>query len=179
MAKAGGRNAPSAAPQPARRRRDASLLRGHDDRALLLDAERSHRLGFRLLKRRLLDRAPLAVEPVDRRRSRRPRSDLPLQQPHAEIGAADAAAGIDARAQQEAEMPRSGGPSSRATSISAVRPGMLAPAQRDQTLGHEGAIQAFERHHVGDRAERDKIRAATADPARAARVQKSRRRNSR
>ena len=51
----------------------------------------------------------------------------------------------------------SGGPESRAASISAVSPTLLAPAQRDQALGDEGAVEALERHHVGDGAERDEI----------------------
>ena len=39
--------------------------RGDHDRALLLHAERGHRLGFGLRQRRQLDRLPLAVEPVE------------------------------------------------------------------------------------------------------------------
>ena len=31
----------------------------------------------------------------------------------------------------------------------------LAPAQRDQAFGDEGAIEPDQRHHVGDGAERD------------------------
>ena len=34
---------------------------------------------------------------------------------------------------------------------------LLAPAQRDQSLGDEGAVEAFERHHVGDSAKRHQI----------------------
>ncbi len=54
----------------------------------------------------------------------------------------------------------SGGPPSRATSISAVKPTLFAPAQRQQALGDEGAVQPFQRHHVGDGAERHEIKEA-------------------
>ena len=74
----------------------------------------------------------------------------------------------------------SGGPASRATSISAVRPDMLAPAQRDQALGDEGAVEPLERHHVGDGAERDDVeRASSRSGSGRARVQKPRARSTR
>ena len=37
------------------------------------------------------------------------------------------------------------------------QPDMLAPAQRDQPLGDEGAVEPLQRHHVGDGAERHEI----------------------
>ena len=40
------------------------------------------------------------------------------------------------------------------------QPDMVAPAHRDQALGDEGAVEALERHHVGDGAERDQIEEA-------------------
>ena len=80
------------------------------------------------------------------------------QQLRAEIGPADAAAGIDARAEHKAEVPRlAAGRVSRATSISAVRPTRSRRRMRDQALGDEGAIEPIERHHVGDGAERDEV----------------------
>ena len=79
------------------------------------------------------------------------------QQPHAEIGAADAPAGIDARAEQEAEMPGLGRTGQPRHVHQRGRAEMLAPAQRDQALGDEGAVEALERHHVGDGAERDQM----------------------
>ena len=102
---------------PAFRRRD-------HHRALLLDAERRHRLGFRLGERRLLDRLPFTVEAVEFGR-----------EPGA-FGRIVARAGADARAsarpmrppalmrgpEHETEMPWLGRPASRATSISAVSP---------------------------------------------------------
>ena len=45
---------------------------------------------------------------------------------------------------------------------------MLAAAQRQQPLGDEGAVEADERHHVGDGAERDQIEQRRADRAPAA-----------
>ena len=114
---------------------------GDDDGALVLEPERGQRLGLGLRFRRLLDDAALAVEPVEFGRDPRRFRDIALQQqPHAEIGAADAAAGIDARAQHEAEMPGFG---------RAVQPrhihqrgvaDMVAAAHRDQSLGDESSI---------------------------------------
>ena len=79
------------------------------------------------------------------------------QQPHAQIGTADPAAGIDARAEQETEMPglrRAGEPRGV---HQRGQPDIVAAAQRHQALGDEGAVEAFERHHVGDGAERDQM----------------------
>ena len=103
-----GRSAPSAAPRPARPRRDASPARrvtttapfSSMPSAAIASASAS-------ATRLLLDRLALAVEPVEfGRDARRLRAaSLLEQQPHAEIGAADAPARIDARPEQEAEMP--------------------------------------------------------------------------
>ena len=82
------------------------------------------------------------------------------QQPRAEIGAADAAAGIDARAEQEAEMPRLGRAGEPRDVHQRGQAGIVAPAQREQALGDEGAVEALQRHDVGDRAERDEIEPA-------------------
>ena len=135
---------------------------GRDDhRALVLEAERGQRLGFGLRFGRLLDDAALGVEPVELGRDPRRLGDVAFQQqPHAEIGAADAAAGIDARPQHEAEMPGF---------RRAVQPrhihqrgvaDMVAPAHRDQALGDEGAVEPDQRRDIGDRAERDMMQHA-------------------
>ena len=80
---------------------------GHDNRALFLDAERRTRLGFGLRQRLLLDRLAFVIEPIELGGDFGGFDRIVLdQKPHAEIGAADAAAGIDARPEQEAEMPR-------------------------------------------------------------------------
>ena len=74
----------------------------------------------------------------------------------------------------------SGGPDKPRCIHQRGQPDLLAPAQRDQALGDEGAVEALERHHVGDGAERDQMQAATAGRARGRMpVQKLRRRNSR
>ena len=87
------------------------------------------------------------------------------QKPHAEIGAADAPAGIDARPEQKAEMPglrRTGEPRHI---HQADMPDALAPAQRDEPLGDEGAVETDQRHDVGDRAERNIVEVGQADRA--------------
>ena len=43
-------------------------------------------------------------------------------------------------------------------SIRLVMPVTLAPAQRDQPLGDERAVEPDQRHHVGNRAERDVVK---------------------
>ena len=118
-------------------------------------AERGQRLGFGLRFRGLLDQAALAVEAVELGGDPRGFGDVALQQQaHAEIGAADAPAGIDARAQHEAEMPGF----RRTVEARDVHqrgvPDMVAPAHRDQALGDEGAVQPDQRRDVGDGAER-------------------------
>ena len=131
-------------------------FRGGDHHgAFLLDAKRRHGLGFGLRQGLLLDRLPLAIEPVELG------GDLCRfdrigfhQEPHAEIGAADAAAGIDAGPQQKTEMPgfRRAGQPRHIHETDKSR--LLAPAQHQQALGDEGAIEPDQRHHVGDGAER-------------------------
>ena len=80
--------------------------RGDDDRALVLQPERGQRLGFGLRFRRLFDDAAFAVKAVELGGNPRRLGNIALQQqPHAEIGAADTSAGVDARAEHEAEMP--------------------------------------------------------------------------
>ena len=121
---------------PTRRRRD-------DDRPLVLETERRQCLGFRLRLGCLLDHAALGVETIEFGGDPRGLRNIAFQQqPHAEIGAPDPAAGIDARPQHEAEMP-----GLRRT----VQPrhihqrgmaDMIAPAHRDQAFGNEGAIES-------------------------------------
>ena len=104
-------------------------------RALLIVAERRHRFGFRLREHLLFQRLPLAVQPVEFG------GDAPRlgrivgqQKLRAEIGAADAPAGVDARTEHEAEMPwlrRTGQPCGI---HQRGEPGVLAPPERDQPL---------------------------------------------
>ena len=79
------------------------------------------------------------------------------QQAHAEIGAPDAAARIDARPEQEAEMPAFGRAGEARRIHQRGQADMLAPAHREQALGDEGAVEPFQRHHVGDGAERHQV----------------------
>ncbi len=76
------------------------------------------------------------------------------EQACAEIGAPDAAAGIDAGAQQEARMIGAGGVRRcGATSLKRVEAGVVAPSHHLQPLRHQRAVDAGQRHHVGHRAE--------------------------
>ena len=130
--------------------------RRDDDAELVLEPDRGERLGFGLRFGRLLDDAALAVETVELGRDPRGLDAVAFEQkPHAEIGAADAAAGIDARSQHEAEMPGL----RRAVEPRHVHQrgvaDMVAPPHRDQPLGDEGAVQADQRRDIRDGAERD------------------------
>ncbi len=128
---------------------------GDHDRTLLLDTERRTCLRLGLRHRVLLDRLALAVETIklggDFCRLDRIVLD---KEPHAQIGAADPPAGIDARAEQKAEMPGFGRSGETRDIHQAHMPCPLAPAQRDQSLGDKGAVETDQRHHVGDGAER-------------------------
>ena len=134
---------------------------GHDHSALVFEPERRQRLGFGLRLRRLLDDAALAVEPVEFGRDPRGLRDVAFQQqPHAEIGAPDPAARIDARPQHEAEMPGFG----RAVQPRHVHQrgmaDMVAAAHRDQPLGDEGAVEPGQRRDIGHGAERHMVQHA-------------------
>ena len=134
---------------------------GDDDGALLLDAERGHGLGLGLRHGGELDRLALAVEAVELGGEARAFGRIVLhEQIDAERGATDAAAGIDARPEQEAEMPGLGRAAEPRDIHQGGEPGIVAPTQRQQPLGDEGAVEALERHHVGNRAERDQVEQA-------------------
>jgi hypothetical protein len=79
------------------------------------------------------------------------------QQTRAERGVADAAARIDARAQQKAEMERRRRTVEPRRVHQRLEAHAFAPPQREQALGDIGAVQALERHHVGHGAERHQI----------------------
>ncbi len=104
---------------------------GDDDGALLLGAERGHGLGLGLRQRGKLDRLALAVESVEFGGEARAFGRIVLhEQIDAERGAADAAAGIDARPQEEAEMPRLGRAAEPRDIHQGGEPGIVAPTQR-------------------------------------------------
>ena len=79
------------------------------------------------------------------------------QQANAEVGLADAAAGVDPRPEREAEVaaarrlhqPRRFGQRGEAD--------ILPRRHHPQALGHEGAVEALQPRDVGDRAERDEV----------------------
>ena len=154
--------------------------RRHHDRAFILVTERRHgfRLGFG--DRGKLDRLAFAVEAIEfggeRRRFGRV---VAQQQTGAEIGPSDAPARIDARSQHEAEMPgfrRTGEPRHI---HQRGQPDALAAPHCDEALGNKGAIEAFERHHIGNGAERNEIEEIKQFGLRPYAVQKPRRRSSR
>ncbi len=136
---------------PALRRRD-------DHGALLFQPERGQCLRFRLGQHVLLHRPPLVVQPVEFGGNASGFGRILFQQEiGAEIGAPDAAAGIDARPEQKAEMIRL----RRAVEPRRIHQrgeaGILPPAHRDQTLRDEGAVESLQRHDIRDGAERDQI----------------------
>ncbi len=82
------------------------------------------------------------------------------QEAHAEVGLAEAPAGIDAGPQREAELPavaqlgHPGGPGERSQARRLAPPGDL------QALADEGAVEALERHHIAHGGERHEVEPA-------------------
>jgi len=117
-------------------------------------------IGFceRLFQHGGFDGLALAVEFVELGGDHfRLRRLVERQQPGAKRRVADAAAGIDARADQEAEMI---GRQRRIDPREAPERGdaaIGAAPERDQALDDEGAVEADERHDIADRAERHEI----------------------
>src|SRR5262249_12871978 len=102
---------PEPLPQPrsdeADHARMPALGGGNDDRALLFRAERGHRLRLSLCHGRDLDHLALAVEAVEFAGDARTFGLILVhEQFDAERGSTDAAAGVDARGQWEAQVPR-------------------------------------------------------------------------
>ena len=129
-----------------------------DDGALLFEAQRGERLGFGLRQRTLLDRLTLAVEAIKLGGdARRLHAVLLEQEPRAEIGTTDAAAGIDARPEQKAEVPRLRRPGEARGIHQRGEADAVAAAHGDQPLGDEGTVEALQGHHVGNGAQRDEI----------------------
>ncbi len=132
---------------------------GNDDCALFLNAERRTGLGFGLRQSLLFDRLALAVEPIELAGDLGRFDRIVFEQKfYAEIGAADAAAGIDPRPEQKTEMPRFRRPGKPRHVHQADMTRPFAPAQRDQALGDKSAIEPDERHDVGHGAERDIVK---------------------
>ncbi len=80
---------------------------GHDDGALFLKTQRRTGLGFGLRQSSLFDRLALLIEPIELAGDLGGFDRIVFEQKsYAEIGAADASAGIDPRPEQKTEMPR-------------------------------------------------------------------------
>ena len=129
-----------------------------DNGTFLFQSERCECLGFGLSKCRLLDLLAFTIEPVEFGGNACRFARIFLEKKaHAEIGSADAATGIDARAQQKSEMPRF----RRAAEARHIHKRgcaqMLAAPECNEPLGDESAIETFERHHVGDGTERNEM----------------------
>ncbi len=106
----------------------------------------------------LFDDLPLAVKPIQLGGDLGRLDRIVLEQePHAQIGPADPAAGIDPRPEQKTQMPSLRRACKPRHVHQADMPRPLAAAQRNQSLCDEGAIEPDKRHHVGNRAERDVI----------------------
>ncbi len=144
---------------------------GDEDRLVGVALEPHPHLGLGLGHRGGLDRLALAVERVE------PGGDaggldrvLAEQQPGAERRIADAPAGIDPGAEQEAEMPglRRLPEAGRVEEGGQAAP--AAAAHHREALAHEGPVEAVQRHHVGDGGERHEvepaIRSGMASPSR-------------
>src|SRR5262249_39872439 len=98
--------------------------------------ERGHGLGLGLRQGGELDRLAFAVESIEFGREPRAFGRIVLhEQIDPEGRPADAASGIDARSQEEAEMPRLGRAAEPRDIHQGGEPDIVAPAQRQQSLG--------------------------------------------
>ena len=142
------------------------LAGGDDDRRPCPAGEFGVGFGAGLGQHLLLHRLALLVEAVERL------GDLAGldrivggEQPAAERGVADAPAGIDARADQEGEMEGVDRLADARDARQRRNAGVLLLADGEQSLDHEGPVDAGQRHHVADRRRARRGRAATGDPA--------------
>src|SRR5262249_20117404 len=131
---------------------------GDNHSALLFQSERCQRLRFGLRERRLLDLLTFAIETVQVGGNAACLTRVLLQkEAHAEVSTANAATGVDTRPEQKSKMPGLW----RTTQASDVhkRGGadMFAPPECDEAFGDEGTVETVQRHHVRDRAQRDKM----------------------
>ena len=135
------------------------LARDDDDRrATLLEAERRERFGLGLRERRDLDLLTRAVQPVEfEGDGARLEVVGRRQEPDAQGRVADASARVDARADEKAQVigPRR---SVGARDVEQGRkPRTAALAHDGKPLDDKGAVQARQRHDVGDGRERHEI----------------------
>ena len=132
---------------------------GDDDRrAAFLEAERHERFGLGLGQRRDLDLLADAVQPVELDRDRARFEVVGRgQEPDAEGRVADASAGVDARTDEKAQVigPRR---SVGAGDVEQGRKPRTAPLAHDrEPLDDKGAVEADQRHDVGDSRQRHEI----------------------
>ncbi len=115
-------------------------------------------LRDRLRQNARLDLAPLGVVGVELLRQARASSGSSVdEQPRAEIGRADPAAGIDPRPQDEAGV-IGADRARRCRHVGQRREARIgAPPHHLEPLRHQRAVEAGQRHHVADRAERHEI----------------------
>jgi hypothetical protein len=112
--------------------------------------QREMGLRLRFQERRLLDVLALAVEPVELRRdAARILRVLGQQEACAEARIADAAARVDPRSHEIAQMPPLRGLAQSRDVEERGKSRAPAPAHHGEALAHEGAVEAVERHHVG------------------------------
>ncbi len=133
----------------------------HQEREVGARGDCSVGFGERLFEHLLLERAALLVEPVEQDGyARRFHLVLAGEQARSQTCVTDAPAGIDARPQDEAEvigrrrLVQARGVAQR------LEADILAPTHHLQPLRDIGAVQAGERHHVGDGCQRHEVELA-------------------
>ena len=121
------------------------------------DRRRCDQRGIEPRRGQILEHAKAACfeKKFSRLFARRLRRIVGEQELRAEVGAADPPAGVDARTEQEAEMPRLGRAGEPHHIHQRGQADTLAGAHRDQPLGDEGAVESDQRRDIGDGAERD------------------------
>ena len=135
-----------------------ALARHDHRRAALLQPEREQSLGFGLGEHRQFDLLARAIEAVELGGDcARLQFVARRQQPRAERGIADAAARIDARADEKAEMIGARRPVGARRVEQGGQARALALAHHGEAARDERAVEADERHDVGDRRQRDEI----------------------
>ena len=128
--------------------------RDHRDRAV--GPGGALRLGGLLHQR--LDRAAFLVQPVEfGGDATRLLGIARGEQPHAEIGAPDPSAGVDPRAEREAEVARGGRAGEARRLDQRSKADIAALRHHLEALRHEGAVEPLQLRHVGDGAERDDV----------------------
>ena len=115
--------------------------------------------GFGLCERAGLNNLPLAIEAIEFAGEPRTFDRVFAEEKiDAERRSPDATASVDARTEQEAEMPRLRWTAKPRHVHQRSEPFVIPPAQRQEALTHVSAIQSLQRHHVGNRAKCNEIK---------------------